>query len=166
MNNAQVKSDIWLRDFGLIPVPANLYIVNEEASIECSMSKVKVNSVITKDQRKDIREALILAIKSGKQFYFEINPWLLSQGIISATKFCGSGLPYASRTTLLRILKEERDKLGASVEYASDKILKLWKDGSSREEISSKGYSDDYIRHVLKSAGIIKGKYKKRNKNG
>lgn len=166
MSNAQEKSDIWLRDAGLIPVPARFYAVNEKATtLKSSEVKKMVNSSNTKEQREDIRKALVIAIKSGMQYYSEVNPWLIANGITSATKFCQSGFPFASRTTLLRILKEERDKLGTSVIYESDKILKLWKEGSSREEIVAKGYSDDYIRHVLKAAGIIKDKYKKRNKN-
>lgn len=167
MINAQMKSDIWLRDFGLIPVPAKLYAVSEEAAIlKQHELKKMANSSNTKEQREDIRKALVIAITSGMQYYSEINPWLLANGITSATKFCQSGLPFASRTTLLRILKEERDKLGTSVIYESEKIVKLWKEGKSRKEIICLGYTDDYVRQVLKSAGLIKGKYKKGVKNG
>jgi len=163
MNKAQ---QIWLRDFGLSPVPECFHVSKPASKIKNLMHTVAGYNVTSKEQRSQIRAAVVVALKSGKQYYQEIQDELVSKGIISA-KENTNNLPFVSRTTLLRVAKEERDRLGIVFEFGSTKVIKMFDSGLSRKEIVSlHGLTDEYVFDVLKKHGRIKPKYNKAVKNG
>lgn len=130
------------------------------------MHTVHGYNTTSKEQRAQIRQAVVISLKAGKQYYHEIQKELVSNEVISAQKNA-NGLPFISRTTLLRVVKEERDRLGIVFEFGSTKVLKMFDSGLSRKEIVSQHVlTDEYVFDILKKHGRIKPKYKKGLKNG